>query len=150
MLRGLRMSFDGAGGELAEDDLLGDAAAERHRDARLEPAPRVCRGGLPSGGCVTPSAGPRGMIVTLCTGSWSVDELADQRVAGLVPRRCVRFSSSLMTIERRSVPMRTLSLAISKSAIADGVLVLTGGEERGLVDEVLEVGAGEARACRAR
>ncbi len=30
---------------------------------------------------------------------------------------------------------------------ADGVLVLTGGEERRFVDEVLEVGAGKARGA---
>jgi hypothetical protein len=62
---------------------------------------------------VTPSAMPRGMMVTLCIGSeWS--RLANQRVAGLVIGGD-RFSSSVSSIDLRSAPISTLSLASSKS-----------------------------------
>src|SRR5262249_41445412 len=67
--------------------------------------------------CVRPSARPRGMIVTLCTGSAP----GRSRATSAWPPSwyaVVRFSRSLMIIERRSEPMRTLSLAISKSELS--------------------------------
>ena len=69
---------------------------------------------------------------------------ADQRVAGFVDTPSVRFSSSDMTIERRSAPIRTLSLANSKSVHRDDLVVVAGGIERRFVDEVREVGTGES------
>ena len=54
------------------------------------------------------------------------------------------FSASLMIIERRSAPMSTLSFANSKSEHADGALVVARRVQRRLVDEIREIGAGEA------
>ncbi len=58
----------GAGGDLlgAEDELFGDAAAEQRADAAVEPLLAGSCSGRSSGrNMVTPSARPRGMIVTL-------------------------------------------------------------------------------------
>ena len=57
----------------------------------------------------------------------------------------MRLSLSLMIIDRRSGPIRTLSLAISKSCMSSCVLVGARRQQRRLVDQVLEVGAREAR-----
>ena len=69
------------------------------------------------GSCwVKPSARPRGMIVTLWTGSASPPT---NRATSAWPdswTAVVRFSFSEMTIERRSAPISTLSLASSKSS----------------------------------
>jgi hypothetical protein len=53
---------------------------------------------------VTPSAGPRGMMLTLWTGSWWLMS-TEMSVCPASWTAVVRFSSSEMTIERRSVPM---------------------------------------------
>ena len=50
-----------------------------------------------------------------------------------------------MTIDLRSVPIMTLSLASSNSLHRDQALAPARGEQRRFVDEVGEVGAGEAR-----
>ena len=66
---------------------------------------------------VTPSARPRGMIVTLCTGS----VLGSMRATMAWPDSwyaVLRRSSSGITIERRSAPMMILSLARSKSSMS--------------------------------
>ena len=67
--------------------------------------------------CVRPSARPRGMIVTLWSGIGAREDLRDERVAGLVDggRPLLLLGDD---IERRSVPMSTLSFANSKSSIA--------------------------------
>jgi sugar (pentulose or hexulose) kinase len=62
-----------------------------------------------------PSDGPRGMMVTLCSGSVCGSKLEQQRVAGFVISG-VRFSFSLKARLRRSLPQRTLSRASSSSA----------------------------------
>ena len=75
----------GAGGQVAEHDLLGDArppsatliCASRWRSSKLK---RSASGAEK----VTPSAWPRGMIETLRTGSAPGGEHPDDRVAGLV------------------------------------------------------------------
>ena len=59
---------------------------------------------------------PRGMIVTLCTGS----ALGSSAATSAWPASWIAvtfFSSSLMIIERRSAPISTLSLANSKSTM---------------------------------
>ena len=58
-----------AGGGLAEDELLGRAAAEQHRQLVAQLA-RGVRGTCPrwAATSVQPSARPRAMIETLCTG----------------------------------------------------------------------------------
>ena len=66
---------------------------------------------------VNPKARPRGMMVTLCTGS---------RTGSVMPTTAcpdswyavARFSSSVITIDLRSAPMKILSLARSKSSIS--------------------------------
>src|SRR5438874_8028810 len=74
------------------------------------------------GSCmVSPSARPRGMIVTLCSGS-APGRKSATRAWPASWYAMVRFSASLMIIERRSTPMRTLSLAFSKSGISTSFL----------------------------
>ena len=58
------------------------------------------------------------MMVTLCTGSHFGQQLADQRVAGLVVGGVATLSSG-MTMDLRSGPMMILSLALSKSLHLD-------------------------------
>ena len=91
---------------------------------------------------------PRGMIVTLWIGS----ACGSRTPSSAWPASCTAvtfFSSSLMIIERRSAPISTLSLANSKSSIETTFRLLARGVERRLVHEVGQVGAGEARPCRA-
>ena len=60
--------------------------------------------------CVRPRARPRGMIVTL----WSGSVCSSKEAMSAWPPSwyaVTRFSSSDMTIDFRSAPMRTLSLA---------------------------------------
>ena len=64
-----------------------------------------------------PSARPRGMIVTLCNGSAPGSRSAT-RAWPASWYAMVFFSVSEMIIERRSTPIRTLSLAFSKSIIS--------------------------------
>jgi hypothetical protein len=59
----------GAGGEVAEDDLLGDAAAERDLDLPSRWRSSKLKRSASGAEKVTPSAIPRGMIETLRTGS---------------------------------------------------------------------------------
>jgi hypothetical protein len=59
---------------------------------------------------------PRGMIVTLWIGSACGSSTASSAWPASW-MAVTRFSSSLMIIERRSEPIRTLSLANSKSSI---------------------------------
>ena len=66
---------------------------------------------------VTPSAWPRGMMVTLWTGSQPGRSLA----TSACPASCTavfRFSFSVMIMDFRSGPMKTLSLADSKSVLS--------------------------------
>ncbi len=59
---------------------------------------------------------PRGMIVTLWTGS----AFGSSTASSAWPASWIavtRFSSSVIIIDRRSEPIRTLSLANSKSAM---------------------------------
>jgi hypothetical protein len=59
------------------------------------------------------------------------------------------FSFSSMTMDLRSAPIMILSLARSNSSMVTGAPVGAGGEERCLVHEVREIGAGETgRAAR--
>ena len=61
----------------------------------------------------------------------------------------MRFSSSLMTIERRSAPIMILSFARSNSSIETRRLIGPRGEQRSFVHQVRKVGAGES-GCAAR
>src|SRR5438876_521387 len=66
---------------------------------------------------VTPSARPRGIIVTLCTGS----DLGRSFATTVCPDSwyaVLRFSSSDITIDLRSAPIMILSLASSKSSMS--------------------------------
>ena len=72
--------------------------------------------------CVRPSARPRGMIVTLWTGSVPGRTFATSAWPASWTA-VVRFSFSVMIIERRSVPMITLSFANSKSSMASRSLL---------------------------
>jgi hypothetical protein len=57
----------------------------------------------------------------------------------------LRFSLSDMTMERRSAPIMILSLASSNCRHADHARTGAGRKQRRLVDQVGEVGTGEAR-----
>ena len=132
--------------------------------ARRRPAPRRC--GRPSsigqlvdelaraygvlvlGGqrSVQPSARPRDTIEILWIGSVLGQHVADERVAALVVGDD-RLLRSDMTGFLRSGPAITRSMASSHLAMADVLAGRRAGEQRGLVHEVGEVGAGEARGA---
>jgi len=108
--------------ELAEEDLLGDAATERGLDLRLELLLGATEDVTTGSGIVTPSARPRNdrdlvdrVVVRVrdhhhgVTASWTA---------------VFHFSSSVMTIERRS-SHEDLVLGELEVGLADGVLVLT-------------------------
>ncbi len=100
---------------------------KRMREAVRAGSPRctVCRSSIGTC-CVSPSAMPRGMIVTLCTGSAPGSELRDQRVAGLVVGRVAPLLEADDHASAARSPSCTLSLASSKSFMLDLVLVLRG------------------------
>ena len=78
----------------------------------------VCEYLSSDGSCiVTPSARPRGMIVTLWTGSAS-GRIAATSACPPSWYAVLRFSSSVMIMDLRSGPIMTLSLAYSKSIIS--------------------------------
>ncbi len=71
-----------------------------------------------SGSCmVTPNARPRGIIVTLCTGSVLSERILATTVCPDSWYAVFRRSCSGITIERRSTPIMTLSLASSNCSI---------------------------------
>ena len=84
------------------------------------------------------------MMVTLCTGSEPGQELARRARA---PPRGRRWSASPLADDHRAALGAHEDLVLGHLEVAhvDRVLVLARGEQRRLVDEVLEVGAGEAR-----
>ena len=89
------------------------------------------------------------MIETLCTGSVFGSAWLDQRVAALV----VRDDPLLAVGDEPAAPLGPGHHAVDRLlelVHADLVEPAPAGEQRGLVHEVREVGAGEARACAAR
>ena len=104
-----------------------------------------------SGSCMTmPSARPRGMIVALWTGSVAGDVERDDGVAGLV----IGGQPLLVLGHDQGAPLGAhhhLVLGVLELGHRDEALAAPGGEQRRLVDEVHQVGAGEAgRAARDR
>ena len=98
---------------------------------------------------MTPSARPRGMIVTLCSGSCAFGIEHAQRVAGLV----IGGQLLLVLGHHHRAPLgahHDLVLGLLELAHRDRALAAARRHQRRLVDEVGEIGAGEARACRAR
>ena len=103
---------------------------------------------------VRPSAWPRLTIEILWTWSQCREVVADERVAHLV----VRGDLALVLGEQPRLLLRAgdhAHDALVQLVLADRLAAAPGGEERGLVDEVREVGAREARraarrACRDR
>ena len=83
------------------------------------------------------------MMVTLWTGSWWPISEPDQGVAGLVDRGVPLL---LVADDHRAALGAHVDLVLGHLEVdhRDRFLVLAGGEQRGLVDEVLEVRAGEA------
>ena len=92
---------------------------------------------------VTPPAGPRGTIVT-CTGSLASGRT---RAATVWPASCQAVTSrsrSVTTADLRARPITTVARASSKSPVWMTSPLGPGGLEGGLVDQVADVGAGEA------
>ena len=139
-----------AGGDLvlAEDHLLGDAAAHHDGEPRghlLELIDSLSR----SGNCMTmPSARPRGMIVALCTGSVALTLSASDRVAAFVIGG--QHLLFLGHDERLALGAHHhLVLGVLELGLRDHALVAARRHQGRFVDEVGEVGAGEAgRAAR--
>ena len=86
---------------------------------------------------------PRGMIVTLCSGIGVGQQHRDQRVAGLVDG-----GDPLLFVADDPRPAlgahEDLVLGDLEVDHGHGLLVLAGGDQRRLVDQVGEIGAGEA------
>jgi hypothetical protein len=139
----------GAGGDLLEHHLLGDPAAQHHRDAGQ---------GLVFGHGVAvfdrqahghaerrAARDDRDLVHRVV----ALDEVRGDRVAGLVPRRGL-----LLLVAHHHVATRHAhqDLVLGELDVdhRDHVLVLAGGEQRRLVDEVLQLGAREARGASAR
>ena len=93
---------------------------------------------------MTPSARPRGMIVTLCSGIVARHQQVDQRVAALV----IGGGELLLLGHDHRAPLRAhhhLVLGVLEFLLRDQALVAPRGQQSRLVDEVGQVGAGEAR-----
>jgi hypothetical protein len=138
----------GAGREATEDDLLGDAATERDGDAGLRLLLREAMAvvlrevpGDTQRGAARDDADLVDRVVV-------VDEDADEGVTGFVDGGVPLL---LVADDHRAALGAHEDLVLRELEVdhADGVLVLTRGEQGGLVHEVLEVGAAEARraAC---
>src|SRR5581483_1735499 len=133
----------GAGRHVAEDELLGGAAAEEDREVVLEL--------LAAGGVAVvdrdllrePERHAARDDRDLVDRVGARDELRDQRVTGLVVGRVPLL---LLADDHRSAlgAHHDLVLRELEVEMVHLVLVRTRGEERRLVHEVLEVGAGEA------
>ena len=127
-----------------EDELLGGTPAEHDGEAREHPVlgdavPIVDRDLL--GEAERHAARDDGHLVH---GIGAGEQLRHQRVAGLVVGR----GAPLLEADDHGAPLRThqdLVLGDLEMRHGDPVAVLPRGQERGLVHQVLEVGAGEAR-----
>ena len=95
---------------------------------------------------VTPSAMPRGMIVTLCSGS-APGVIAATSACPASWYAVFFFSSSERIIDFRSAPIRTLSLDISKSAMMTNLRFCRAAHRARFVHQVGEIRAGKARSA---
>ena len=138
----------GAGGDVAVDELLGRAAAERADDAAAQVVGRVAVAIGVGLWKVTPSARPRGMIEILRTGSAPGLEHPEQRVPGLV------VGGALALLGREHDPPLGAEHdpleRVGEVGQLHLLVVAAGGGQRGLVDEVAQVGADHARASTRR
>jgi len=108
---------------------------------------RGCNG-LRSATAWSRRARDRADVVTLCHRVGVRQRLGHHRMPGLVVGGVHAFFSLALTMERRSAPIMTLSLAFSKSAMSTTPL-LRAREQRRLVHQVGEIGTGKAgRAAR--
>ena len=110
---------------------------------------RVCVCRSPSGSCiVTPSARPRGMIVTLCSGSACGSSAATTACPdswyAQVTRSCSVIVQRLALDAHQHLVARLIEIAVGHDLPA-----AAHGEQRRLVHEIRELGAREAgRAAR--
>ena len=93
---------------------------------------------------VYPRARPRGRIVILCTGS-VLFSAAATRAWPPSWYAVIFFSFSFISRVRFCGPATTRSIASSSGDVADELGAAARGEQRGLVEDVRQVGAGEAR-----
>ena len=136
----------GARADLAEDELLGDAAAEGDLDLREYPRLEVVEAVGVGAENVTPSAIPRGMIETLRTGSApgvSIPTTACPLVVGrpatiLLAHHHLPFGAEHDPLER-----------VGEVGFFDHFVLAPSRRERGLVHQVGEVGSDHPR-CRRR
>ena len=139
----------GAGGHLVHEHLLGDAAAEQHRDdvqhVVAVHAVAVVLRQLHRHAQRAAARDDRDLVHRVGLGQ----QPRDDRVARLV----VRGVAPLFLGHHDRAPLGAhddLVLGHLEVVHVDQALAAARGEQRRLVDEVGEVGAGEARACRAR
>ena len=133
----------GAGGDVADDDLLGDAAAQEHGHvvdhlvARLQ-APVLFGDGQRIAQRLA-AADDGDLVDGVCV----VEQVAHQRVAALV----VGDAAALLLVGDVPLALQAGDLALEglvELLGADAALVAAGGQQGGLVHEVGEVCAGEA------
>ena len=134
----------GAGGDLVEHDLLGGAAAERHGERVHELAlggEELVLGGQRDGEAQRLAAAHHGDLVHRVG---VLEEVADEGVAHLVVGR----DGLLLLGDDARLLLGTgedAHDALFELVHLDDLLAVAGGQQRRLVDEVGEVGAGEAR-----
>ena len=93
---------------------------------------------------VAPRYGPRGMMVTLCSGSVSRQDHVEEGVAGLVPGGGGLFLVVHGQAAALAAPADLVAGLFEFSSSVDGLEAAAGGEQGGFVDEVGQFGAGEA------
>ena len=136
------MSFGGARGDLAEGQLLGDASAHAHRDAVLELLARpvvLLLGGQLLGDAQGHAArDDRDLVQGIGVGK----ERGEEGVAALV-----EGGDLLLRVgDDHALPLgphEDLVLGALEVAHEDELLVVAGGQERRLVDQVREIGPRE-------
>ena len=136
---GLLQVARGAGGQVVEDEPLGGAAAQRHGQVGLDLAlvdPDPVLLGEELGDAQRPAAGDDRHLVDRVGGR---GQPGDQGVADLVVggQPLVLLGDDLLALR----PHDDLVARGVEVAHVDLVLVLAGGQQRGLVDEVGQVGA---------
>ena len=148
-LRGLLQIVFGAGAVFVEDQLLGRPAAEHeHQPARAARVSPMFRRSSSGSSCVTPSARPRGMIVTLCTRSAPGQHPGQQRMARLVIGGHLLFLAGEHFFALGA--HQDLVAGVFEVVHVDFVFAVARGPQGRFVDQVAEVGAGQADGAARR
>ena len=143
-VRGTLQVVAGAGRHVLQAELLGDATTEENRQVVGEELARVGVSVVDRHLLGEPERHAARDDRHLVYRIGSRDQLGDQRVARFVVRRV----APLLDRQHHAAPLAAHHhLVLGKLEVdhLDPVLILARGEQRGLVDQVLEIGAGEAR-----